>query len=152
MFIDEIQAMQERREPLRQLTSPDGSTPLPGDAEYEDLRAQLKLLDDTWPRYDVHNICSVLFPKLIDADTPAAARRNAEATEKRNDLVKIASKAPCGPPWFTFCVEHRHNERQRNGYLIRWDKENRKYICTSMFDSVRVQGMIEFSPNAFETG
>ena len=150
MFIDEIQAMQERREPLKKLTSPDGSTPLPDDAEYEDLQAQLKLLDDTCPRYDVHNICSVLSPKFIDADTPAAARRNAEAAEKRSDLVKIASKAPCGPPWFTFCVEHRHNDRQRNSYLIRWDEQNRKYICTSMFDSVRVQSMIEFNPNAFE--
>jgi hypothetical protein len=150
MFIDEIQAMQEQRGPLKKLRSPNGSTPLPDDAEYEDLQEQLKLLDDTCPCYDVHNICSVLFPKLIDADTPTAARRNAEAAEKRNDLVKIASKAPCGPPWFTFCVEHRHNERQRNGYLVRWDKENRKYICTSMFDSVRVQGMIEFNPNAFE--
>src|ERR1700722_4609528 len=150
MFIDEIQAMQERREPLKKLTSPDGSTPLPDDAEYEDLQAQLKLLDDTCPRYDVHNICSVLSPKFIDADTPAAARRNAEAAEKRSDLVKIASKAPCGPPWFTFCVEHRHNDRQPNSYLIRWDEQNRKYICTSMFDSVRVQSMIEFNPNAFE--
>jgi hypothetical protein len=150
MFIDDIQAMQERREPLKKLTSPDGVAPPPDDREYEDLRAQLKLLDKTCPRYDVHNIFSVLFPKSIEADTPAAARRNAEASEKRRDLVKIAGKAPCGPPWFTFCVEHRHGQQQRNGYLIRWDQENRKYICTSMFDSVRVQGMIEFNPNAFE--
>ena len=147
MFVDEAQAMQEREEPLKKLTSPSVDIL---DVEYEDLKQQLMLLDDTCPRYDVHNVYSVLFPKLIDSDTPTAARRNAEATEKRSDLVKIAGKAPCGPPWCTFCVEHRHGERQRNGYLIRWDKENRKYICTSMFDSVRVQGMIEFNPNAFE--
>ena len=57
-------------------------------------------------------------------------RRNDEAVAKRKALVKIASSAPSGPPWFTFCLEHRCNDQQRSGYLVRWDKEYRKYICT----------------------
>lgn len=147
MFIDEAQTMQERREPLQKLIEWSGDTL---DAEYEDLKQQLTLLDDICPRYDVHNVYAALCPSLIKSDTSAAAKHNAEMVEKRDDLVKIANKAPLGPPWFTFALEHRRNERQRHGYLVRWDKENRKYICTSMFDSVRVDGMIEFLPNAFE--
>ena len=147
MFIDEAQEMQERKEPLKRFT---GASDAAHDAQYDDLKQQLKLLDDKCPRYDVHNVFTVLFPKLIESDSPVAVKRNTEAIEKHNALAKIASRAPLGPPWYTFCLEHRSNEQQRSGYLVRWDKENRKYICTSMFDSVRVDGMIEFIPNAFE--
>lgn len=147
MFIDEAQAMQERKKPLKKLT--DTSSP-EIDAQHADLKQQLTLLDDSCPRYDVYNVFAVLFPKLIESDSPVAVKRNAEAIEKRTALANIASRAPLGPPWYTFCLEHRSNEQQRSGYLVRWDKENRKYICTAMFDSVRVDGMIEFIPNTFE--
>jgi hypothetical protein len=147
MFIDEAQKMQERKEPLKKLTDASGSE---DDAQYDDLKQQLELLDDKCPRYDVYNVYAALFPTMIKADTPVAEKRNAEAIEKRNALVKIAGSAPSGPPWYSFCLEHRHSEQQRNGYLVRWDKENRKYVCTSMFDSVRVEGMIEFIPNSFQ--
>jgi hypothetical protein len=147
MFIDEAQKMQERKEPLKKLTDASGSE---DDAQYDDLKQQLALLDDQCPRYDVYNVYAALFPTMIESDSPVAVKRNVEAVEKRNALVKIAGSAPSGPPWYSFCLEHRHSEQQRNGYLVRWDKENRKYICTSMFDSVRVEGMIEFLPNAFE--
>jgi hypothetical protein len=147
MFIDEAQKMQERKEPLKILTKASGSEV---DAEYDDLKQQLALLDDKCPRYDVFNVYTALFPKIIESESPVVVKRNTEVIEKRDALVKIAGCAPLGPPWFTFCLEHRYNEHQRSAYLVRWDKENRKYVCTSMFDSVRVPGMVEFLPNAFE--
>lgn len=144
MFIDEVQAMQERREPLKALT---GSTSA---AEQEEMQQQLMLLDASCPRYDVYNVYSVLLPQMIASTDPFAQKRNSEVVEKRQSLLRIAAKAPLGPPWFTFCLEHRCTDQQRVAYLVRWDKEQRRYLCTVMFDSVQTRGMVEFLPNAFE--
>lgn len=143
MFIDEVQAMQEHREPLKVLS---GDTT---DAEHEDMRRQLELLDGLCPRYDVHNVYRVLFAPQVVGYNPVALKRNTEADETRQTLLQIAGKAPLGPPWYRFCLEHRGNEQQRIAYLLRWNKEQRNYVCTVMFDSVQVQGMVEFLPNAF---
>jgi len=50
MFIDEIQAMQERGEQLRKLRN-DAT-----DEEFANLQRQLTLLDAKCPRYDVYNV------------------------------------------------------------------------------------------------
>jgi hypothetical protein len=57
MFIDEAQSMQERKEPLKKL-SPSSDAAL--DAQYDDLKQQLALLDNECPRYDVHNVYAAL--------------------------------------------------------------------------------------------
>ena len=154
MFIDEIQDMQTRGERLKNLygglsTGRADALPAPSDAEYEDMKAQLKLLDATCPRYDVFNVYKKLNPDVLQSDTPIAAKKNAAAIEERESLINLASKAPLGPPWFVFAIEYRHDRQQRHGYLVRWDT-NRKYVCTSMFDSVCTPGMVEFIPNSFE--
>ena len=56
MFIDDIQAMQERGEQLRKLRSE------ATDEEFANLQRQLALLDAKCPRYDVHNVFSALNP------------------------------------------------------------------------------------------
>ncbi len=155
MFIDEIEAMQERGEQLRKLRAE------ATDEEFANLQRQLALLDAKCPRYDVHNVFSALNPKLIESDTPVAAKRNADLLERRNDLVNLAGKAPMGPPWFAFSLEHRLNERQRIAYLVRAVDEHdepvadlklwhRRFVATAMFDSLVVSGRIEYNPNAFE--
>jgi type II secretory pathway component PulJ len=155
MFIDEIQAMQERGEELRKLHSE------ATDEEFANLQRQLALLDAKCPRYDVHNVFSALNPRLIESDSPVAATRNAELLERRSDLVNLAGKAPMGPPWFAFSVEYRSNERQRVAYLVRAVDEHgepvadlklwhRRFIATAIFDSMRGAGQVEYNPNAFE--
>jgi hypothetical protein len=155
MFIDEIQAMQERGETLRKLSN-DAT-----EQEFENLLRQLQLLDRECPRYDVYNVFSALNPHLVNSDSSVAVKRNAELIERRNDLLKIASKAPMGPPWFAFSLEHRCNERQRIAYLVRAVDENgepitdlrfwhRRWVATAVFDSVRNNGGVEYAPNAFE--
>lgn len=155
MFIDEIQAMQQRGEQLLKLS--DNAT----DAEWAALQRQLQLLDGKCPRYDVFNVFSTLNPNVINGDNPVAAKRNAEMCERRGDLINIAAKAPMGPPWFAFSLEHRLNERQRIAYLVRAVDENgesitdldlwdRRFVVTAMFDSVRVSGRVEYNPNVFE--
>jgi hypothetical protein len=64
MFIDEIQAMQERGEQLRKLRSE------ANDEELSNLQRQLALLDAKCPRYDVHNVYAALNPTLIESDSP----------------------------------------------------------------------------------
>ena len=155
MFIDEIQVMQERGEQLHKLRS-DAT-----DEEFANLRRQLSLFDAKCPRYNVHNVFSAMNPRLIASDSPVAAKRNAELGERRNDLVNLAGKAPMGPPWFAFSLEHRLNERQRIAYLVRAVDEqgepvsdvrfwHRRFVATAMFDSVLVSGRIEYNPNVFE--
>jgi len=155
MFIDDVQAMQERGEQLRKLRSE------ATDEEFANLQRQLALLDAKCPRYDVHNVFSALNPRLIESDSPLAAKRNAEMVERRNDLVNLAGKAPMGPPWFAFSVEHRWNERQRVAYLVRAVDEDgepvadlkfwhRRFVATAIFDSLRGAGQVEYNPNAFE--
>jgi len=155
MFIDDVQAMQERGEQLRKLRSE------ATDEEFANLQRQLALLDVKCPRYDVHNVFSALNPRLIESDSPVAAKRNAELLERRNDLVNLAGKAPMGPPWFAFSVEHRWNERQRVAYLVRAVDEHgepvadlkfwhRRFVATAIFDSLRGAGQVEYNPNAFE--
>src|ERR1700739_410339 len=112
MFIDEIQAMQERGEHLRKLRN-DAT-----EEEFANLQRQLALLDAKCPRYDVYNVFSALNPMLIASDTPVVAKRNAELKERRDDLLNLAGKAPMGPPWFAFSLEHRLSE-QRVAYLGR---------------------------------
>ena len=155
MFIDEIQAMQERREQLRRLRS-DAT-----DEEFANLQRQLALLDAKCPRYDVHNVFSALNPALIASDSPLATKRNAEVLERRNELVNLASKAPMGLPWFAFSLEHRYSEWQRVAYLVRAVDENgepvadlnfwhRRFVVTTIFDSLSESGQVEYNPNAFE--
>jgi hypothetical protein len=155
MFIDEIQAMQERGEQLCKLRSE------ANDEELSNLQRQLVLLDAKCPRYDVHNVYAALNPTLIESESPLAAKRNAELLERRNELVNLAGKSPMGPPWFAFIVEYRCNEHQRIAHLVRAVDErgesitdlnlwHRRFVATSIFDSVRVAGRIEYNPNAFE--
>jgi len=155
MFIDEVQAMQERGEELRKLHR-DAT-----EEEWGNLRRQLELLDAKCPRYDVHNVFSALNPRLIESDSPVAAKRNADLLERRNDLVNLAGKAPMGAPWFAFSLEYRCNERQRIGYLVRAVDErgesitdlklwHRRFVATAMFDSLRGTGQVEYNPDAFE--
>jgi hypothetical protein len=155
MFIDDIQAMQERGEQLRKLRTE------ATDEEFANLQRQLALLDAKCPRYDVHNVFSALNPTLIASDSPLAAKRNAEMVERRNDLVNLAGKAPMGPPWFAFSLEHRYSEWQRVAYLVRAVDENgepvtdlkfwhRRFVATTIFDSLNGSGQVEYNPNAFE--
>ena len=155
MFIDDIQAMQERGEQLRKLRSE------ATDEEFANLQRQLALLDAKCPRYDVHNVFSALNPTLIASDSPLAAKRNAEMVERRSDLVNLAGKAPMGPPWFAFSLEHRYSEWQRVAYLVRAVDENgepvtdlkfwhRRFVATTIFDSLNGSGQVEYNPNAFE--
>jgi hypothetical protein len=78
MFIDEIQAMQERGEELRKLHSE------ATDEEFANLQRQLALLDAKCPRYDVHNVFSALNPKLVAGENSVAAKRNPQVHESRN--------------------------------------------------------------------
>jgi len=155
MFIDEIQALQERGEQLRKLR--DDAT----EKEWGDLRRQLELLDAKCPRYDVYNVFSTLSPNLIDSDSPLAAKRNDQMVERRNDLIKAAGKAPMGPPWYACALEHRYNERQRVAYLVRAVDEHgesitdlsrwhQRFVVTAIFDSLHGAGQVEYNPNAFE--
>ena len=155
MFIDEIQAMQERGEQLRKLRS-DAT-----DTEFSNLQRQLALLDAKCPRYDVYNVFSALNPALIACDSPLAAKRNAELKERRDDLLDLAGKAPMGPPWFAFSLEHRYNQLQRVAYLVRAVDEHgepvtdlklwhRRFVATAIFDSLHSAGQVEYNPNAFE--
>jgi len=155
MFIDQIQAMQERGEQLRKLRDE------ANDEELWNLQRQLTLLDAKCPRYDVHNVFVALNPTLIVSDSPVAAKRNAELLERRNALLDLAGKAPMGPPWFSFTLEHRLNERQRIAYFVRAVDErgeavadlkfwHRRFIVTAMFNSLVVSGRIEYNPNTFE--
>jgi hypothetical protein len=155
MFIDEIQAMQERGEQLRKLRS-DAT-----DTEFSNLQRQLALLDAKCPRYDVYNVFSALNPALIAYDSPLAAKRNAELKERRDALLDLAGKAPMGPPWFAFSLEHRYNQLQRVGYLVRAVDEHgepvtdlklwhRRFVATAIFDSLHGAGQVEYNPNAFE--
>jgi hypothetical protein len=155
MFIDEIQAMQERGEQLRKLSAE------ATDVEFSNLHRQLALLDAKCPRYDVHNVFSTLNPKLIESDSPLATKRNAEMVERRNDLVNLAGKAPMGPPWFAFSLEHHYSEWQHVAHLVRAVDENgepvtdlkfwhRRFVATTIFDSLNGSGQVEYNPNAFE--
>lgn len=155
MFIDEIQAMQDRGEQLRKLSS--NAT----DEEFANLQRQLALLDAKCPRYDVYNVFSALNPALIASDNPVATKRNAELKERRDGLLNLAGKAPMGPPWFAFSLEHRFSEWQRVAYLVRAVDEHgesvtdqkfwhRRFAVTAMFESLVVSGQIEYNPNAFE--
>jgi hypothetical protein len=155
MFIDEIQAMQERGEQLRRLSS-DAT-----DDEFSNLQQQLMLLDAKCPRYDVYNVFSALSPALIASDNPVAVTRNAEVKERRDALLDLAGKAPLGPPWFAFSLEHRYNQLQRVAYLVRAVDElgepvtdlklwHRRFVATGIFDSLQGTGQVEYNPNAFE--
>ncbi len=114
------------------------------------LAEQVKLLDEKCPRYDVHNVNAALFPKLISSDYEPAQKRNSEVTEKRNALLKIANTAPLGPPWDNFYLEYRFNDLQRAGYLVRWDAERRRHVCTALYESMRDAEVIELIADAFE--
>lgn len=155
MFIDDIQAMQERGEQLRKLRSE------ATDEEFANLQRQLALLDAKCPRYDVHNVFSALNPTVIKSDSPIATKRNAEVLERRNALLDLASKAPMGLPWFAFSLEHPYSEWQRVAYLVRAVDENgepvtdlkfwhRRFVATTIFDSLNGSGQVEYNPNAFE--
>jgi hypothetical protein len=154
MFIDEIQVMQERGEEIRKLRAE------ATDEEFANLQRQLALLDAKYPRYDVHNVYSALNPKLIESDTPVAAKRNADLLERRRDLLNLAGKAPMGAPWFAFSLEHRYNQ-QHVAYLVRTVDEHgefatdlklwhRRFVATSIFDSMDGAGQVEYNPNSFE--
>jgi hypothetical protein len=127
MFIDQIQAMQERGEQLRKLSAE------ATDDEFANLQRQLVLLDAKCPRYDVHNVFSALNPALIASESLVATKRNSELTERRNDLVNLAGKAPMGPPWFAFSLEHRYSEWQRVAYLVRAVDEHGEPITDLKF-------------------
>jgi len=155
MFIDEIQVMQERGERLRKLRAE------ATDEEFANLQRQLALLDAKCPRYDVHNVFAALNPPLIASENPVAAKRNADLLERRNSLVTLASKAPMGAPWFAFSLEHRYSEWQRVAYLVLAVDESgepvtdlqfwhRRFVATSIFDSLNGSGQVEYNPNAFE--
>ncbi|MGA7634782.1 MAG: hypothetical protein WCB11_28790 [Terriglobales bacterium] len=47
-------------------------------------------------------------------------------------------------------LEYRYNQHQRIAFLVRWDKENCKYVCISMFGGVEARARYETIPDAFE--
>ena len=116
----------------------------------DDIEEQIKLLDETCPRYDVNNIWQILSPDLIDTKYQPAQKRNADLREKRDSLLKIASRAPLGHPWDRFYFEFRLNDRQRAGFLVRWDAQNRRHKCSVLYESRRIPGIIELISDAFE--
>jgi hypothetical protein len=144
MLIDLAEDYLRRKEPIIPLARSEMSEPP------DDLEEQVKLLDESCPRYDVNNIWGVLHPDLISGDYLPARKRNAELIGKRNALLKIASNAPLGPPWDHFYFEFRLNDFQRGGILVRWDANDRCHKCTALCDSLRTPGMIELTSEAFE--
>jgi hypothetical protein len=136
------------------------------------LRRQLdECLNQKCSRYDVHNVYSTLFPKVIETSpdaTEVVRKRNAERNEheavKAADLREVASIYMMGPAWFTWWVEYRLSNRQRIGALIRavdtsdtllridgWYKDwDHRYVVTMATDSLTVPGRIEYVPDAFE--
>ncbi len=83
MLIDVAEENQRKNEPIRALTN------WVTMADSDNLVKQLKLLDETCPRYDVHNIYAALFPKVPGCDYTPALKRNAELIGRRDALLTI---------------------------------------------------------------
>jgi hypothetical protein len=103
----------------------------------------------------VQNIYARLNPALLNVDTEFARKRNAEATEYREQVLTVSAKAPMCPPWWSFWMEFRYPEtQQRVGVLLRYDKVFLKYIGSLAFDRVVgksvAQRQYDFLVDAFE--
>jgi SEC-C motif len=94
-------------------------------------------LDDLTPRFNVQNIYTPLNPVLLNPDTEFARKRNAEATEYREQVLTVSGKAPMCPPWWSFWMEFRCTKtQQRVGVLLRDDKVFWKYVGSLAFDRI----------------
>jgi len=143
MFYDD--AIEVRNKPIRKL-SPDAT-----DAEADEWKRQLDLLEESTPIFDVDNLFETLNPTLIEASNPAADKRNAEMVETRNEFLEHANAAPILRLWDAFWLEHKYSlTGQRLGYIVRYDLENHKYVTTMVFDSLAGNGGIHAIVDAFE--
>jgi len=92
---------------------------------------------------------------LLNADTEVAKKRDAEATEYKNQVLEVSGKAPMCPPWWSFWMEFRYPKtQQRVGVLLRYDKTFIKYVGSLAFDrmlgSSVAAGQYDFLVDAFE--
>ncbi len=127
-------------------------SPEASDDELEGLQKQLRTLGEFTPRFDVWNVYSTLNPNLIQNPQPGtpAEKRNAEAVEKRQETLLVASKAPIYAPYNPMWLEHKYSDAQRLGYLCTFSPEFGKWVVTLVFDSLYRPGGIDYIPNAFE--
>ena len=83
MFYDD--AIEVRNKPIHKL-SPDAT-----DAEADEWKRQLDLLEESTPIFDVDNLFETLNPTLIEASNPAADKRNAEKNIREVEKATGAS-------------------------------------------------------------
>jgi len=153
MFLDDVIA--KLGKPMQALDSSCS------DGEAKRLLKQLKdCLHVQCPRFDIHNVRTVLFPDIIKpaVPNPEVDKRNAELLEKREDFMELVEKALLTFPYSFFWVEYRMDVQRRAGCLVRatdnggttvtqyegWDKI---FKCTTVIEST--DGRIEFTPDAF---
>jgi hypothetical protein len=127
-------------------------SPEANDIEREAMEAQLRMLGEFTPSFDVWNVYSTLNPNLVLNPQPGspAERRNTEAVEKREETLLVASKAPIYAPYNPLWFEHKYSDAQRLGYLCTFSHELEKWTVSLVFDSLYFPGGIEYIPNAFE--
>jgi hypothetical protein len=125
MFIDDVMNLVSRKTP-RKLTK-DAS-----DEEFADFVEQVARLDASTPRFDVHNIHVVLNPSLLKPvqPNPIVEKRNQNLTEKRDDLLALATAAPINHPYDVFWLERRYSDAQRLGYLVTYDAAKLLWAAT----------------------
>ena len=130
MLIDEI--IYQLKQAKKQIVKRDNGA---SDDQLAALREQMDSLDDLPPRFNVYNIYSKLNRALLNADTEVAKKRDAEATEYKNQVLEVSGKAPMCPPWWSFWMEFRYPKtQQRVGVLLRYDKTFIKYVGSLAFD------------------
>lgn len=150
MLIDEI--MFELKEAKKSIAKRDTTE---SEERLAALREQMESLDDLTPRFNVHNIYAKLNPPLLNVDTEIAQKRDADATEYRNQVLAVSGKAPMCPPYWSFWMEFRYpKSQQRLGVLLRYDKVFIKYVGSLAFDrivgSTVSSGQYDFLVDAFE--
>ena len=145
MFIDDVMNLVSRKTPHK-LTK-DAS-----DEEFADFVEQLARLDASTPRFDVHNIHVVLNPSLVKPvqPNPIVEQRNQNLTEKRDDLLALATAAPINHPYDVFWLERRYSDAQRLGYLVTYDATKLLYNVTLVFDSTDNRGEVAAITNCFQ--
>ena len=137
MLIDEV--MHELKKARKPIVKRDMGA---SDKQLADLQEQMDSLDALTPRFNVHNIYSKLNPTLLNANTDIAKKKDAEATEYRNQVLAVSGKAPMCPPWWSFWLEFRYPKtQQRVGVLLRYDKTFIKYVGSLAFDRMLGSGV-----------
>lgn len=150
MLIDEI--IYQLKQAKKQIVKRDTGA---SDDQLAALREQMDSLDDLTPRFNVYNIYSKLNPALLNVDTEVAKKRDAEATEYKNQVLEVSTKAPMCPPWWSFWMELRYPKtEQRVGVLLRYDKTFIKYVGSLAFDRMLstgvAKGQYDLLVDAFE--